>query len=96
MAAASEMLLELIGEHADKVAGVKMSLLDAAPRSRCAAPSPRACGMFTGDDFNYPGLIDGDGNHHSDALLGAFAAVAPAASRHWPRSTTATRRPTTR
>jgi hypothetical protein len=36
--------------------------------------------LYTGDDFNYPELIRGDGTHHSDALLGAFAAIAPAAS----------------
>ena len=36
--------------------------------------------MYTGDDFNYPELIDGDGEHHSDALLGIFAAIYPAAS----------------
>ena len=36
--------------------------------------------MFTGDDFNYVGLIEGDGQRHSDALLGAFAAIAPNAS----------------
>src|SRR5690606_21505703 len=31
-------------------------------------------------DFNYPSLIRGDGTRHSDALLGAFSAIAPAAS----------------
>ncbi len=36
--------------------------------------------LYTGDDFHYPELIRGDGSRFSDALLGAFAAVAPAAS----------------
>jgi hypothetical protein len=36
--------------------------------------------LYTGDDFNYPELIVGDGTHHSDALLGIFAATYPAAS----------------
>jgi hypothetical protein len=36
--------------------------------------------MFTGDDYHYVGLIEGDGVDHSDALLGAFAALAPQAS----------------
>jgi hypothetical protein len=36
--------------------------------------------MYTGDDFNYAELIDGDGEGHSDALLGIFDAIAPAAS----------------
>ena len=42
--------------------------------------------MYTGDDFNYAELIAGDGvgsapnQRHSDALLGIFDAIAPAAS----------------
>ena len=41
---------------------------------------PAGVRLYTGDDFNYPELIEGDGVHHSDALLGAFAAIAPAAA----------------
>ena len=44
------------------------------------AALPTDVRLYTGDDFNYPELIEGDGEHHSDALLGAFAAIAPAAS----------------
>jgi hypothetical protein len=36
--------------------------------------------MYTGDDFNYPELIRGDERGHSDALLGIFDAIAPAAA----------------
>jgi hypothetical protein len=42
--------------------------------------------MYTGDDFNYAELIAGDeigdspNQRHSDALLGIFDAIAPAAS----------------
>ncbi len=36
--------------------------------------------MYTGDDFNYAELIAGDGDGYSDALLGIFDAIAPAAS----------------
>jgi hypothetical protein len=36
--------------------------------------------MYTGDDFNYAELIAGDAEGHSDALLGIFDAIAPAAS----------------
>jgi hypothetical protein len=36
--------------------------------------------MYTGDDFNYAELIAGDAQGHSDALLGIFDAIAPAAS----------------
>ena len=36
--------------------------------------------MYTGDDFNFAELIAGDEEGHSDALLGIFDAIAPAAS----------------
>ena len=36
--------------------------------------------MYTGDDFNFAALIGGDATGHSDALLGIFDAIAPAAS----------------
>ena len=36
--------------------------------------------MYTGDDFHYANLILGDETAHSDALLGIFDAIAPAAS----------------
>ncbi len=36
--------------------------------------------MYTGDDFNYDRLIQGDEHGHSDAMLGIFDAIAPAAS----------------
>ncbi len=82
--AASEVLLEIIGENVDKVAGVKMSLLNAESEISVRRRLPEGVRMFTGDDFNYVGLIGGDsvstGDGHSDALLGAFAALTPAAS----------------
>ena len=73
----------LVREHAAKVDGVKVSLLDAAHEvalRRELAGLPEPVRLYTGDDFNYPELIDGDGTHHSDALLGIFAAIYPAAS----------------
>jgi hypothetical protein len=80
---ATETFLSLIRAHAGKVDGVKVSLLDAAHevslRASLAA-LPGQVRMYTGDDFNYPELIDGDGTLHSDALLGIFAAIYPAAS----------------
>jgi hypothetical protein len=81
--AAAEVLLQIIAESPDKVAGVKMSLLDAAAEVSVRARLPEGVRMFTGDDFNYVDLIGGpdDGlGAHSDALLGAFAAITPAAS----------------
>ena len=41
---------------------------------------PRGVRMYTGDDFNYAELIEGDTQGYSDALLGIFDAIAPAAS----------------
>jgi hypothetical protein len=83
VAAATRTFTDLIREHADAVDGVKVSLLDAAHETSLRATLaelPGTVRLYTGDDFNYPELIDGDGTHHSDALLGIFAAIYPAAS----------------
>ena len=81
--AATETFVSLIADHPGRVDGVKVSLLDAehevALRARLADLATPVR-LYTGDDFNYPELIDGDGVHHSDALLGVFAAIYPAAS----------------
>ena len=42
---------------------------------------PPGVRMYTGDDYNYDRLILGDDQGHSDALLGVFDAIAPAASQ---------------
>ncbi|MFD0787646.1 DUF993 family protein, partial [Micromonospora azadirachtae] len=78
--AATTAFLDLVGQHAGKVDGVKVSLLDAGHERVLRAALPGGVRLYTGDDFNYPELIRGDGTHHSDALLGVFAAIAPAAS----------------
>jgi hypothetical protein len=85
--------LGIIQAHASKVDGIKISLLDKdkeiAMRRRLpkvGGPDGRGVRMYTGDDFNYAELIAGDGvgsapnQQHSDALLGIFDAIAPAAS----------------
>lgn len=123
---ASEVLLQIIAENPGKVAGVKMSLLNAESEVSVRSQLPEGVRMFTGDDFNYVSLIGGDSlapaaepadgspsareaaertgtardeavhsagsralgasgllaasRGHSDALLGAFAAIAPVAS----------------
>ncbi|GAA1449126.1 dihydrodipicolinate synthase family protein [Leifsonia poae] len=79
-ATAGETVLRIIGENADRVSGIKMSLLDAGAEIALRSRLPETARMFTGDDFNYVGLIAGDERGHSDALLGAFAALAPTAS----------------
>jgi hypothetical protein len=77
---ATSTVLSLIRDHADRIDGVKVSLLEAEHEIRLRAAMPDGVRTYTGDDFNYPGLILGDGEHVSDALLGIFAAIAPAAS----------------
>jgi len=77
---ASATVLEIITENAAHVSGIKMSLLDPFAEIAVRAQLPDTATMFTGDDFNYVGLIAGTGGKHSDALLGAFAALAPSAS----------------
>jgi len=78
---ATEAFLELVHDHADRIDGVKVSLLDAAHERALRTLLPAGVRLYTGDDFNYPELIKGDGVAASDALLGIFAAIAPAASR---------------
>ncbi len=77
--AATETFVEIVRANAAKIDGVKISLLDAAREVALRRRLPPAVRVYTGDDFNYPELIAGDGEHHSDALLGIFDAIAPAA-----------------
>ena len=78
--AAMAVCLEVIASHADRVDGVKISLLDRDKEVVMRRRLPAGCRMYTGDDFNYPELIAGDAAGYSDALLGVFDAIAPAAS----------------
>lgn len=77
---AMTVCLDVLTRHANRIAGIKLSLLDAAHEIELRSRLPAGVRMFTGDDFNYPELILGDGSLHSDALLGIFDAIAPAAS----------------
>ena len=77
---AADTVLELIRENQDKVEGIKMSLLDADREIALRRRLPDGVRMYTGDDFNYPDLIEGDDVGHSDALLGIFDAIAPLAA----------------
>ena len=81
VAAATDFVLALIAENPAAVDGIKISLLDRAHEEAFRARLPAGVRLYTGDDFNYADLIAGDGQHHSDALLGIFAAIAPAASQ---------------
>jgi hypothetical protein len=74
-------VLSIIGENSSKVEGIKISLLDNAKEVALRNRLPEGVLCFTGDDFNYAELIEGDGTKYSHALLGIFDAVAPSASK---------------
>jgi hypothetical protein len=78
--AALDTVVGIIERHAGKVEGIKISLLDADKDVALRSRLPEGVLMFTGDDFNYPELIAGDGRRHSHALLGIFDAIAPVAN----------------
>jgi hypothetical protein len=81
VAKASDAVLAIIQANPAKVDGIKISLLDQAHEEAFRARLPEGVRLYTGDDFNYADLIAGDGSHYSHALLGIFAAIAPAASQ---------------
>ena len=84
--AAMDTALGIIQAHASKVDGIKISLLDKNKEIEMRRRLPPGVRIYTGDDFNYAELIAGDGvgatpnQRQSDALLGIFDAIAPAAS----------------
>ena len=77
---AMETVLDLIRAHAGKIEGIKISLLEQRHEEKLRAALPAGVKMYTGDDFNYADLIEGDGKHVSHALLGIFDPIAPAAA----------------
>ena len=91
-AVGADALLRIIEEDPSRIRGVKMSLLDDAAEIAVRERLPEGVRMLTGDDFHFSHLTVGDGTvttgadsaqergEYSDALLGAFAATAPAAS----------------
>src|SRR5215475_3365070 len=78
--AAMKTCLAILKDHAAKVDGVKISLLSKDKEIAMRRRLPADMRMYTGDDFNYAELIAGDEHGYSDALLGIFDAIAPAAS----------------
>ena len=77
---ATASCLAIIHANAGHVDGIKVSLLDERREVEMRRRLPPGVRLFTGDDFNFPTLIAGDERGHSDALLGIFDAIAPAAS----------------
>jgi hypothetical protein len=78
--AAMDVCADVIQCHAAKVDGIKISLLDKEKEIVMRRKLPAGVRMYTGDDFNYAELIAGDAEGYSDALLGIFDPIAPAAS----------------
>ena len=76
-----ETALTVIRENVTKVDGIKISLLDETKEVTMRRRLPASVKMYTGDDFNYPALIEGDAQGYSHALLGIFDAIAPVASQ---------------
>jgi hypothetical protein len=79
--AAMDACLAVIAANAAKVDGIKISLLSAEKEVAMRRRLPAGVKMYTGDDFNYPDLIEGDAEGHSHALLGIFDPIAGAAAR---------------
>ena len=78
--AAMETCLSVLQKNASKVDGIKISLLDKDKEIAMRRRLPQGVRMYTGDDFNFAELIEGDAQGHSDALLGILDSIAPAAS----------------
>jgi len=79
--AAMEVCLSVISRNQGKVDGIKVSLLDKDKEVVMRRKLPKGVRMYTGDDFNFAELIEGDAQGYSDALLGIFDSIAPAASQ---------------
>ncbi|KRE24733.1 hypothetical protein ASE66_05835 [Bosea sp. Root483D1] len=82
---AMETVLTLIREHAARIDGIKISLLDAGKEIEMRRLLPDGVVMYTGDDFNYAELIAGDEQGFSHGLLGIFDPIAPAAAAAFAR-----------
>jgi hypothetical protein len=78
---AMDVCLEVLARNAAKVDGIKISLLDKDKEIAMRRRLPKGVRMYTGDDFNFAELIEGDARGYSDALLGIFDSIAPAASQ---------------
>ncbi len=78
---AMNVCLEVLSRNSSKVDGIKISLLDKDKEIAMRRRLPKGVRMYTGDDFNFAELIEGDAQGHSDALLGIFDSIAPAASQ---------------
>lgn len=76
----AETVLAVIEAHSSKIDGIKISLLSCEKEIALRRRLPDGVRTYTGDDFNYPTLIEGDGQDHSDVLLGIFDPIATVAA----------------
>ncbi len=89
---AMESCLAVLYAESDKIAGIKLSMLNADNEIELRRRLPAGMRMYTGDDFNFPTLIRGDlssgqiptrttdQHGYSDALLGVLDGIAPVAA----------------
>jgi Protein of unknown function (DUF993) len=78
---AMDVCLQVLSRNSSKVDGIKISLLNKEKEIEMRRRLPKGVRMYTGDDFNFAELIEGDAQGYSDALLGIFDSIAPAASQ---------------
>jgi hypothetical protein len=78
---AMSVCLSILEKNKSKIDGIKISLLDKEKEIEMRRKLPNGVRMYTGDDFNFAELIEGDAEGYSDALLGIFDCIAPAASQ---------------
>ena len=78
---AMNVCLSVLEKNKSKIDGIKISLLDKDKEIAMRRKLPNGVRMYTGDDFNFAELIEGDAQGYSDALLGIFDSIAPAASQ---------------
>jgi len=78
---AMDVCLDVLNKNKNKIDGIKISLLNKEKEVVMRRKLPKGVRMYTGDDFNFAELIEGDAQGHSDALLGIFDSIAPAASQ---------------
>ena len=77
---AMSVVLDFAREHRTRLDGIKFSLLDAELEAEFRRAMPEDVRVYTGDDYDYPRLLLGDGQHHSHGLLGVLDPIAPVAS----------------
>jgi hypothetical protein len=77
---AMDACVEVLTANAARIDGIKVSLLDKGREIALRRRLPDGMRMYTGDDFNFAELIAGDERGYSDALLGIFDPIAPAAA----------------